>query len=335
MKNIIVALLICLATISCSHENKTMECVYLAPIDTLNIEIGAPSLIKIADNYMFVNYSFSGEYNIDVIDIVNKTIMYSFAKKGQGPNEFLQITSLDVFKEKEQWYIELYDNFQRKLVVYAIDSLNYYKGDCLPVYEKHFDMDCRFLEIYTLPNGYIGTGRTEKKFTLLSEDLSNKRSIGDYLICNNHTEDDYMLLSKANYGRLYLSDDRKSILSVVFMAGTLSMYEVKDDSITGIWNHTESGFEYEMKGSLMKQLSPTGYLAAGFSKDMIVGLYSGEKKKGETNYGNEIHLFDMKGNLVKKYRIDSKLYNFCIDLKTNQLYGISFKSDPQILVYKL
>ena len=33
--------------------------------------------------------------------------------------------------------------------------------------------------------------------------------------------------------------------------------------------------------------------------------------------------------------IDSKLYNFCIDLKTNQLYGISFKSDPQILVYKL
>ena len=136
------------------------------------------------------------------VDIQHDSIMYSFAKKGQGVNEFLQIMNLDIFQREGNYYLGLFDNMQRKYIAYSIDSLNRYK-------EKN----------------------------------------------------------------------------------------------------------------VLRQISPTGYLAAGFLQDSVIGLYSGEKKNGETNYGNEFHVFNRKGELLDKYTVTSKLYNFCISSETGLLYA--------------
>lgn len=324
-------LLITLA--SCSNQKGDNTLSYLPVSDSLSVEIGSPTLMAISGDKLFVNHSYADGYNIDVIDITNDSIIYSFAKKGQGANEFLQITSLDVFEEGGKSYLELFDNFQRKLTVYNIDALNAYKGNCAPAYEKKVTNESRYLELYKARDGYLATGRTEKKYTLFSEDMSVKTQCGEYQTSEKR-EDDYMILSKANYGRSYLSTDRTSVANVVFMSGKLTVYDIAGTEIKSRWEYVASDFRYEADGSTVKQLSLTGYLAAGFKGDSIIGLYSGEEKTDGTNYGNEFHVFDAKGSLLHKYKTDTHLYNFCISPETGILYAISYKSDPKILVYR-
>ena len=231
---------------SCSEKGRMVANRYLTPVDTLNVEIGAPGLIKILGNQLFVDYSFSGEYNIDVIDIQHDSVMYSFAKKGQGVNEFLQIMNLDIFQREGNYYLGLFDNMQRKYIAYSIDSLNRCKEKCVPDFINKLDLNSRFLEIYEIGHKYVATGRTEKKYTLLNDDLSYNNSYCDYLTCEGR-KDDAILLSKANYGRSYLSEDRKLMANVVFMSGTISVYEVNKDSIYPKWSYVSSEFEYETK----------------------------------------------------------------------------------------
>lgn len=332
MQYFIVFILLLLA--SCSHRSRLAE-KELFPVDSMSVEVGVPTLIKATDNQLFVNHSFSDGYDIDVIDIQGDSIMYSFARRGQGANEFLQIVSLDVFKKGNDWYVGLFDNLQRKLMVYSVDSLNRYKGNCPPACVKTVNAESRFLEVYSVNDGYLVTGRTEKKYTLLNEDMEPRCLSGDYLVCGNR-KDDYMLLSKANYGRLYFSNNQKRFASVVFMSGTLSVNEVTTNGVRPQWSYTASGFEYEMSGNILKQLSPTGYLAAGFIEDSsVLGLYSGEEKINGTNYGNEFHVFDSQGMLLDKYRLSSRLYNFCVSPDNHFIYAISYQSDPKILIYRL
>ena len=154
------------------------------------------------------------------VDIQHDLVMYSFAKKGQGVNEFLQIMNLDIFQREGNYYLGLFDNMQRKYIAYSIDSLNRYKEKCVPDFINKLDLNSRFLEIYEIGHKYVATGRTEKKYTLLNDDLSYNNSYCDYLTCEGR-KDDAILLSKANYGRSYLSEDRKLMANVVFMSGTI------------------------------------------------------------------------------------------------------------------
>ncbi len=94
------------------------------------------------------------------------------------------------------------------------------KEKCVPDFINKLDLNSRFLEIYEIGHKYVATGRTEKKYTLLNDDLSYNNSYCDYLTCEGR-KDDAILLSKANYGRSYLSEDRKLMANVVFMSGTI------------------------------------------------------------------------------------------------------------------
>lgn len=323
---------------ACSHnKSKLDEVMQVLPVcDSLSVTLGSPSLIQTANGKLYVDHSFSEQYNIDVIDVERDSILYSFAKRGQGPNEFLQITSMDVFQKGNRWFIQLYDNLARKLAIYSIDSLDVYKEDCLPIAEKKLPASSRYLGIYEIEgNRYIATGRTAKKFSILDSEMNMTCACIDYPKPEGTEIADSMILSKADYGRLYFNADRTQLASVVFMSGTMSVFDVKADSVVKAWDFVRSGFEYKVQGKSVYQLSPTGYLAASFTSDYVIGLYSGEQKKNETNYAKEFHFFDNAGNLSASYTTASRLYNFCVDAQRGLIYAISYEGDPCILIYRL
>lgn len=334
MKYYFVFFIVCLF-ISCVSNKKENEMLSLFPSDSLNAEIGAPTLIKKVNNRIFVNYSFSEHYFMDAIDVESDSILYSFAARGQGPNEFLQIASMDVFCIEGKWFLLLFDNMKRQCVTYSIDSLDCFKGHCNPVMKQDLPLSSRYLEVYKMNNFYLASGRTAKKFTMLSVDsLKCITSCVDYLV-GNSKDMDSMTISKANYGRQYISADRKSLLGVVFMAGTLSLYEVNADTVAKKWEYISSEFKYKKVDTSIYQQSPVGYLAADFVGERILALYSGEEKGTGTNYGKEFHLLDNEGNLLRKYSISSELYNFCVDMKDSLVYAISYNPDPKIVIYDI
>ncbi|SEG29294.1 BF3164 family lipoprotein [Parabacteroides chinchillae] len=332
-----ILLILCLSFFSCKNKNleKRAQTSFWEVSDSLDVEIGTPMLMQLSDNLLFVDRSFSAPYMIDAIDIRKNKLLYSFAKKGQGPNEFIQITNIDVFQSNNHRYIQLFDNIQRKISVYSIDSLNHSLGKCLPIIEKKLDENTRYLEIYRInDSSYIATGRTKQKFTFMDEKLDKVISCGNYLQENN-TNVDSMTRSKANYGRLYLSPNRTQLASVVFMAGVMELYNINDDTIQKKWDYSLHSLKYNIQEKSLLPLNPMGYLAAGFVNNYLIGLYSGEEKKGGTSYGNEFHIFDHNGNIKRKYLLSSKILNFCIDKNTNSIYAISYREDPKILIYKI
>lgn len=329
----LLGIIFCVFVSCVSERGKDIALSVWLPCDSLDVGVGTPTLIKKVGNVLFVNNSFSDLYLFDAIDIVSDSILYSFAAKGQGPDDFLQIASMDVYKQGNEWFLMLFDNMKRQCVTYSVDSLNQYKGNCQPVRKQDLPFSSRFLELYRLNDYYLATGRTAKKFTLLDKDsLCYVRSCGEYLI-GNSTDTDSMSISKANYGRQYLSEDRTKLLGVIFMSGTLSLYSADADSVSKVWEYTSSGFEYEKRGVSVYPKTPMGYLAAGFLGETVLGLYSGELKGNSTNYGQEFHLLDLDGRLCMKYAIPPGLYNFCTDSNDSLIYTISYNPDPKIMIY--
>ena len=335
MKSIAYVCLV-LSMFSCVSRNTQQEkMTLLAATDSLSVEVGTPTLIKQAGRRLFVNHSMSDEGMIDVIDINGDSVAYSFAVRGQGPDEFLQIASMDVVERGGDAYFTVFDNLKREYVTWSIDSLDATKGRCRPVSRKSLPPSSRYLEVYELDGMYVATGRTAKKFSLLDpQDMHRLRSCCDYL-SGGFEDTDSMTLSKANVGRQYVSSRRDRMAGVVFMGGTLSVYAVADDSLRTEWTYTCSPFAYSKDGSSLHFESPVGYLAAGFLDDGVVALYCGEVKKDGSNYGKELHLFDRKGVLKKRLRLDADLYNFVIDTAGSYIYAIAYSPDPKLLIYRI
>ena len=110
------AIIIMFLFTSCILPKESSEMKEWLPSDSLNVEIGSPTLIKKAGDLLFVNYSFTDGCNIDAVDIANDSILYSFATKGQGADEFLQIASMDVYRLDDKWFLSLFDNMKRECV---------------------------------------------------------------------------------------------------------------------------------------------------------------------------------------------------------------------------
>ena len=320
---------------SCILPKESSEMKEWLPSDSLNVEIGSPTLIKKAGDLLFVNYSFTDGCNIDAVDIANDSILYSFATKGQGADEFLQIASMDVYRLDDKWFLSLFDNMKREYMVYFVDSLNHYKGKCPPIKRMKLPATSRYLEIYKLQDFYIATGRTAHKYTILGSDSLQRINVCTDYQRGNEVDKDSMTVSKANYGRQYPSATGDKMLSVVYMSGTLAQYQTVADSVRKVWEYTSSGFKYTKENNSIYQQSPMGYMAAGFMGDSVVGLYFGKKKGSAFNYGREFHLLNQEGLLLERYRIFSNLYNFCIDSENNLIYGIAYNPDPKILIYDM
>jgi hypothetical protein len=51
--------------------------------------------------------------------------------------------------------------------------------------------------------------------------------------------------------------------------------------------------------------------------------------------GNQIRVFDLKGNPVKQYILDRYITGFCIDEEKNILLGVDVNSDQPVVEMKL
>ena len=128
---------------------------------------------------------------------------------------------------------------------------------------------------------------------------------------------------------MYLFAKKGQVVNEFLQIMNLDIFQREGNYYLGLFDNMQRKYiaysidslnRYKEK-NVLRQISPTGYLAAGFLQDSVIGLYSGEKKNGETNYGNEFHVFNRKGELLDKYTVTSKLYNFCISSETGLLYA--------------
>ena len=288
---------------------------------------------------MFV-FDFYGENGLmKVLDLKNKKIIKSFAYKGEGPNEVLSVGSFDCVSSEYGDFLYLFDPMTKKMQIYAMDSLLSDSSRPIPIVQKKMPSKSRYMEVLKTKNGYIASGIIEdKKFVLLNDSLQECGSGGQY--AKKPSEDiPNMTNVIANNGKFFMSEDKKYIVNVIYLAGIISCYTFDDisNSISLKWENILTELDYTLHGESFVNNGTIGYLSAAMGKQYIYALYSGEKENTNENatYGAEIHIYDYEGTLIKKYKIPTPAFCICVDEENHTLYAVTHEPETAVIKYTL
>jgi hypothetical protein len=332
MKNISILFCVCLVLCSCSSQNQNITIEKTVPLDSLSVFLGMPTTIKVYNNLLYVMDFFGEDGFVKVIDSNKDSLLFSFARKGQGPNEYISIINIDVYEENNKTIVSLFDPALKVVRYYDQDSLLLQKDKCVPFQVAKYN-DLRLFDMCKLTTGYIATGFFEKeKFVMLTDSLQVKQYSGSYRNKPNEAIPD-MIHATAHYGAMFVSKDRKTLGSTIYMAGVLEVYAMDDNLPVKKWEYVINDFDYVVNDNNIDNKQVIGYMSGDFLQENIYAIYSGQEDDGLTPGAKELHVFDEKGTLVKKYDLQRNVIGISINPTNRKLYAITYEPEPHILVY--
>ena len=335
-----IYILMCLGVVllfsSCGFSQvKKGQITYLEPVDSLCSIIGLPTIMKLFDGKLFLVDMFSGDSLISVFDIKTKNSLISFGRKGNGPEEFLHISNIDFYRNKEnQIELLVFDSMRRKCISYNYSELlknRILEGICMNI-DKSIP---NLYELYKIDNGYIATGRIEKcKYVKLSDSLKVIDFMGDYRPkpFKSVPNDLHRL---ANYGKTEFSLDKRRMAEIVYKASVLSLYDINLNNITQRWEYKIDELDYNVVDGSVVNNSVMGYLSAYVGNNYVYALYSGvpENINEIATYGNEIHIFDNEGNMVDRIKIEKSAFSLVVDESEGKIFTLCHIPETIVLIY--
>lgn len=325
---------------SCSknEQDNLVETINANPFDSISISMELPSGINIYDNKLFITDLFSSDSLIIVYDLLKNQIVSSFGKKGEGPEEFLHISNIDFFTNKDgNCNISLFDPVKQRMVTYNIAEHNYNFANISKSEVAFKNIGNRLHECYNTAFGFLGTGFIEgKKYLTCSDSLTDIEYQGLYRPKPNKSipESTHII---ANYGKTIVSKNKDMFIEIIYNTPVISLYRIENDKIRKSWEYLIKEQDYEVIDGSIKNKTPMGYLSASFGDNQIYALYSGEYDSQDeiASYGKEIHIFNYNGELKKKVIIDIPAFQLDVDEKSETLYILSHLPEPIIRKYNL
>ncbi|MCY4778297.1 BF3164 family lipoprotein [Sphingobacterium sp. UT-1RO-CII-1] len=337
MKKTAFFISICIILTSCQRiKQDPNNYEYLKTIDSLTFFTGLPVEMKFYKDYIFI-YDFFGENGlISVINPAKDTLLFSFLHKGNGPDEIISFSNLDILSYNNKNLFGVFDNNTKRYRLYNSDSIiiNYQNSPLL--FEGNVKIPYSITELFKINKGYIATGFfPDGKFALLDDDL-NLKSYNEKYRPKTKTNIDPLVHAKANIGKSVISSDLRSLANVTFHAGILEYYNIENDSIIKEWEFVLDELDYTIENELqIRNNQVEGFISVDITQDYIFALYSGKEYDHEAiaTYGKYVYQFDRNGNLLHCYQLDREVLD--IKVKANRLKAIVHYPEPMIVSYLL
>jgi len=312
-----VALAVCFLIGACqSDRQQEIEHTQLHAIDSSSFFMGYPSRMTSYKGYLFVHDMFGEDGLVNVVDSQGDSVLFSFLKKGGGPDEVVSFGGPDLFFQNGCDLFGVFDTATQKYRAYAVDSILVNKAISNPVFESRADLPYPIYQLQKTSHGYIARGFfTEGKFVLLDDSLKFVRYAGAYRPQKN-TNFPADRHAWANIGRSGMSPDKNALASILFHAGIVEYYALEADTVTKLWEYVRDELDYELKSSgSVRNKNVEGFLDVDVTDRHVFALYSGEMKnpEGGTTLGKYVYQFDLKGNLVRIYELDRKVFGLLVE----------------------
>lgn len=279
----------------------------------------------------------SGEPLVKILNQQSEPIT-AWGYQGRGPNEFLQITSVDLFSQADTLRAGLYDASRKRYVEVssAVDSA----GQSFRTVwssDKDFDVIARLSDTI-----YVGAAVFDSsRFYLLDADARILDRTDDF----PPKPDGIPLLSHsmACSGILAAAPDRPVFASSVAYDGGVDVCGVRNGKIVPLWRFSQFDMDYDILPDYHNVPAPNsnskqGYMSLSFSDNYLYALYSGRNMLDDgSEMCDEIHVFDHEGRHCKRYRTDRKLYELAVDREDTRLFGLGRDEDgvAELIVYDL
>ncbi|MBR1541477.1 MAG: hypothetical protein IJ628_02570 [Bacteroidaceae bacterium] len=317
---------------SCQQVSDTQIVMDIVPKDSIVLELGLQTEMEHIGNKLYVFNMFSEDNLIEAYDINTGAFFGNFAPKGSGPNEYVFVDNVDIYKDD----LLLFDLGSKK-----IDSYNTASSDFSEPTKRISmkDSDYRLWNICKTAEGYLASGVfPEGKFALLSESLDLIKYAGSFRPKPMESIDDDVH-ALANYGTQKLSRDKRYMADIIYNAGILTLYEVKANDLVKKWEYVGDELNYKVSSNgAITNVNPMGYISASVTTRYVYALYSGEDDDPDalSPYGQEVHVFDSSnGNMIAKYRLDRRSFSIDVDEGNSKMFVLSHFPEPVVLIYEL
>lgn len=264
----ILQLLLLLSIFSaCTQQAKNNPIETLSVTDSISVYVGLPTVMRYCDGELFIVDMFDEDKLVKIVDTTTKELIFSFATKGEGPNEYLHIGDVDLYTGKDnRLKIGLYDPMSSRMGIYDCDSLLTLKEKYIPA-QLHFSGEgIRLHELLKIDEGYLATGNTiSGKYILLSDSLEIQSLCGDYRPKPASSIPD-MSHVIANHGKTVVSDDKDLFVELIYNASVLSCFDIKQQQLTKRWEQVIHELDYKLEGESVINKRPMGYLSASIGQ---------------------------------------------------------------------
>ncbi len=285
-----------------------------------------PEYLQISDKVLVI-VEESGEPLVKILSLQSEPIT-AWGCQGRGPNEFLQITSVDLFSQADTLRAGLYDASRKRYVEVssAVDSAG-------RSFQEVWASDKNFDVITRLSDGtYVGAAVFDSsRFYLLDVDARILDKTNNF----PPKPDGFPLLSHsmACSGILVAAPNRPVFASSVAYDGGIDVCVTRNGKIEPLWRFSLFDMDYDILSEYHHVPTPNsdsrqGYMSLSFSNNYLYALYSGRKMLDDSSeMCDEIHVFDYQGKHCKRYSLDRKIYTLAVDTEDSRLYGLT--RDPE------
>lgn len=327
-------LLVILFLLGGCGERKAPETVRLDSGSVLDSELQLPTIMQIYGDYLAVADLFSEGKIMKLYDLSSGKIVSEFGVKGEGPGEFLHVSSLDFSMEDGQLMLHVLDPVRSLLTTYRVSELE--KGIADGNIRKVSDGGLRLTELYRTDGGYLATGIfTQGKYALFDDSLRFCGYEGAYLV-NEQGVQDSVRHAIANNGTLAFSKDKRECTEIIYMASVLNFNRMDGNHATRQSEYVIKPLNYRLDGESIVNNEVDGYLSGSYGRSHIYALYVGVPESDDiATYGSTIHVFSRDGVLEKRMELDRSAFRICVDEDESTLYVLSHDPDAGIWKYSI
>lgn len=303
-------------------------------------ELFNPQKLFLYDSILIVQ-DFGGTHCLNIYDL-SGSHLYNYIRRGKGANELIMPFDITLVESHKQ--LTIYDVMLKKLFVYDLDSI-IMKAQSLP--SKIIAFSSKFFRVIKFNEQYLGIGPLEGGRYFLED--GNENLLGGFL---NYPENDLHknepdhIKAMAYQGFIRKRPLKNEFVFAATNSGVIEICKLKNDRIekkVNIYSHLPDYVPYNEGSGYGAQYTNNnkfGFRDVYVTLDYIYLLYSGRypikgTKKQDFLYGNDILLYNWKGEPIQSYRFEEDIMAFTVDEKKQFIYILAIKPEPVIKRYEL
>lgn len=302
---------------------------------TSDVYMRYPFRVRQVDSFLYVMDLHATDYYCHQFAYPSMEHIRSYGKRGEAPGEFLDAENIRFDADGKLW---LLDANKSKLSGWSADGDSIYKEEI--ALEKNLMRVLDFVpyndSIFLVPD-YSGTHR----FCRINKEGKIKSSHFSIPTTKDHYLVPPILLSQAWRSFVDYNPGNGIMAMATQLGHVLEIYNVKRDEMIAIKTGKHDEPDFVVKDIHAIPCGVMGYSDVYVGENEIYALFWGhsfddmKRSKTPLHGGNQIEVFDLQGEPLKKYVLDRKITGFDIDEVNKRLITLEIDSDRPIAVYEL
>lgn len=292
------------------------------------------------DGSLYVMDLHADEYYCHQFDYPSMKHIRSFAKRGQGPGEFMDAENLRITQTTTSGCWVLDANNAR---------ITCFQGDVPDSLAKEIHLDKHlirtldfdlFNDSMLIVPDYTG----DHRFNILNPDGSINESRGRIPLKNKDQKISNAAYAQAWRGFINYHPESGLLVIATQLGEVIEIYDIPENRLVNVVYGRQGEPEFDYRGGYAFPTGIMGYSDVFVGNERIYAIFWDQsfdeiKRNMYDMYhvqgGNNIHVFDHEGNPLKHYVLDRYITGFYVDEEKNIIFGLDVNSDQPIVEFAL